>query len=50
MEKLIRDKVHLIPHPAYPNMQIRKVVDIIEHISFLIHKIQEEEREFKNAE
>lgn len=32
MEKLIRDNLHLISHPNYPNMLIRKVNNVIEHI------------------
>jgi predicted house-cleaning noncanonical NTP pyrophosphatase (MazG superfamily) len=49
MEKLIRDKIHTLPNPQYPNMQIRKVVDIMEHISFLLKKIIEETAEFAQA-
>ena len=49
MEKLIRDKIHTLPNPQYPNMQIRKVVDIMEHISFLLEKIIEETAEFVQA-
>jgi predicted house-cleaning noncanonical NTP pyrophosphatase (MazG superfamily) len=46
MEKLIRDKIHNIPHHEYPNMQTRKVADTREHIILLIAKIIEERNEF----
>lgn len=49
MEKLIRDKIHITPHPEYRNMKIRKVQDILEHIHFLLLKIQEEQKEFDTA-
>jgi predicted house-cleaning noncanonical NTP pyrophosphatase (MazG superfamily) len=49
MEKLIRDKIHTLPNSQYPNMQIRKVVDTMEHISFLLKKIIEETTEFIQA-
>ena len=50
MEKIIRDNVHLIPHPDYQDMKIRKVASIIEHIGFLVAKIQEENQEIQKAE
>lgn len=43
MEKLIRDRKHLIPHPDYPNMVTRLVRDIQEHIQVLLSKIIEEQ-------
>ncbi len=49
MEKLIRDKISIIPHPEYINMETRKVWNIIEHIHFLLLKIQEEQQEFNDA-
>jgi hypothetical protein len=49
-EKLIRDELHLIPHPEYPNMVLRKVENIMEHIRFLVEKIYEEELEFEKSE
>jgi predicted house-cleaning noncanonical NTP pyrophosphatase (MazG superfamily) len=49
MEKLIRDKIHITSHPEYKNMKIRKVQDTLEHIRFLLLKIQEEQKEFDTA-